>query len=56
MEEQSDLQKLKQIRNSLAVVYKSQVMDDIHDNGNLSTLNESILSVESVIKELEQRQ
>lgn len=49
----NDLAQMKEVRKTLANVYKSQVTDNIPDNGNLSELNNCILHVNKVIKWLE---
>ena len=48
-EADNDLKQMKQVRGILASVYKSQVTDNIPDNGNLTTLNNAILNVNNVI-------
>jgi len=49
----NDLEQLKQVRKDLANVYKSQAVDSIIDNSNLSTINNAILNVNAVIRWLE---
>lgn len=51
----NDLAQLKQCRKDLAGVYKSQVHDNISDNGNLATLHSAVLNVGSVIQWLERK-
>ena len=55
MAEDTNLEKLKRARNDLAKVYKDEVIDEIPDNGNLSMINKTILSLQRVIKHLEDR-
>jgi len=52
-QEDNDLEQLKKARRDIANVYKSQVNDDIMDNGNISDLNKAIISIQSVIKWME---
>lgn len=47
--------KLDHIKDLLAKVYESEVKDDVHDNGNLDSLNSAIKSVENVLRVLKQR-
>lgn len=49
----NDLTQLKEVAKTLANVYKSQVTDNISDNGNLSTINDAILRVKAAINWLE---
>ena len=49
----NDLKQLNGVCRELANVYKSQVIDNISDNGNLTTLNNAILNVKNVIKWME---
>ena len=53
---ENDLEQLIRVRKDLANVYKSQATDNILDNSNLSTLNNAILNVNSVIRWLEGQQ
>ena len=48
-QEDNDLKQLIQCRKDLSNVYKSQVQDEILDNGNLSELNNAILNINRVI-------
>lgn len=50
---ENDLEQLKKVVRELANVYKTQVTDEISDNGNLTTLNNAILNVKVAIKWLE---
>ena len=50
---ENDLKQLKACRDTLSNVYKSQVQDEIMDNGNLTTINNAILSINTVIAWLE---
>ena len=50
---QNDLEQLKEVMKTLANVYKTQVTDNISDNGNLSTINNAILNIKNAIKWLE---
>ncbi len=52
----NDLAQLKQCNKDLANVYKSQVTDEIMDNGNLTEINNAILNIKNVIKWLEKQQ
>ena len=52
----NDLEQLKKVVRDLANVYKTQVTDNISDNGNLSTLNNAILNVKCAIKWIEDHQ
>jgi len=53
---ENDLEQLIKVRKDLTNVYKSQATDNIIDNSNLSTLNNAILNVNSVIRWLESQQ
>ena len=55
MNVQDNIDKLKDARNKLAEVYESEVMDEVYDNGNLTTMNQAIISIEQAIKNLEKR-
>lgn len=55
MAEETNLEKLKRARDDLAKVYKDEVMDEIPDDGNLSMINKTVLSLQKVIKHLEDR-
>lgn len=46
----NDLRQLIEVRRTLSNVYKSQVNDEILDNGNISELNNAILNVQNVIR------
>lgn len=50
----NDLKQLKEVVKELANVYKTQVTDDISDNGNLTTINNAILNVKNAIKWVEE--
>lgn len=54
-QENNDLAQLIKCRRDLANVYKSQVYDEIMDNGNISNLNKAILSIQDVIKWLKEQ-
>lgn len=54
-QEDNDLKQLKQCRKDLSNVYKSQVNDEIMDNGNISNLNKAILCLQDVIKWLKEQ-
>lgn len=49
MTTEDDISKLKDARNKTAEVYESQATDEIPDNGNLTTLNSCVLSLNSAI-------
>ena len=49
----NDLKQLIEVRRTLANVYKTQVVDEIIDNGNLTVLNNAILNVNQVIRFLQ---
>ena len=53
MATEEDIQKLKDARDKIAEVYESQATDDLTDNGNLTKLNNAILSVNESIKEIQ---
>ena len=46
---EEDKTKLVNARNEVAEVYKSQATDDSADNGNLTKLNNAILSINEAI-------
>lgn len=54
-QEENNIDKLKGVRDKLAQVFKDEVTDDLHDNGNLSNLYSAIITVEKVIEALEKR-
>lgn len=54
-QESNDIEQLKEARNDLANVYKSQVLDKIKDNGNITHIHNAILEVETAIAILESR-
>ncbi len=50
MATKGDITKLKDARDKIAEVYESQATDDIPDNGNLTHLNNTLLTInESII-------
>ena len=49
MTNEEDVAKLKDARNKVAEVYESQVKDEVADNGNLTNLNNAILTINEVI-------
>ena len=51
----NDIEQLKKALKDLANVYKSQAMDELHDNGNLENIHKAIINVENAILELERR-
>ena len=53
MGNEEDINKLKDARNKIAEVYESQATDDAKDNGNLTHLNNSILTLNDAIKKIE---
>ena len=55
-QESNDLTQLLAVRRTLANVYKTQVVDEIMDNGNLTVLNNAILNINQVIRFLEAHQ
>lgn len=52
---ENDLKQLNRIIVDLSNVYKSQVQDNIMDNGNLTEINNAILNVKNVVRWLEGR-
>ncbi len=55
MEEDTNLKKLKRARDDLAKIYKDEVIDDLPDDGNLTMINKTVLSLQKVIKHIEDR-
>jgi len=53
MGNEEDIKKLKDARDKVAEVYKSQATDDAKDNGNLTHLNNSILTLNETIIKIE---
>lgn len=51
-----NIQHLKTARDKLVDVYSSEAKDNLHDNGNLTVLNNGILAVEKLIEALEARE
>ncbi|GAF89331.1 unnamed protein product [marine sediment metagenome] len=51
-----NLEKLKDARDKIAEVYEAEAKDEHHDNGNLTTMNDAILHIESAIDTLEKRE
>jgi len=49
MVENQNIEKLKDVRDKLATVFKSEVTDDVYDNGLLNTLTSAIVCVENAI-------
>ena len=52
VQENPSIAKLKTARDKLAEVYESEVKDDKPDNGNLSIINNAILSIEDCLKNM----
>ena len=52
MTRDEDIEKLKDARNKVAEVYKSQATDDADDNGNLTALNSALLMLNEAIKKI----
>lgn len=52
-QEKNDLEQLYQVVRTLANVYKTQAIDGISDNGNLSTINSALLNIKIAIEWLE---
>ena len=52
MGRKEDIQKLEDARDKIAEVYESQATDDIPDNGNLTRLNNTLLSLNESIKDI----
>ncbi len=52
MGNQEDIQKLKDARDKIAEVYKKQATDNQPDDGNLTTLNGAILTLNAAIKNI----
>lgn len=55
-QEENDIEQLIKAKKDLANVYKSQVIDDKPDDGNLTLLNESILKIQAVIIKLQHQE
>ena len=53
MTREDDIEKLKDARNKVAEVYESQATDEVADNGNLTSLNSAILTLNEAIKKIE---
>lgn len=53
MGREEDILKLKDARNKIAEVYEAQATDDVADNGNLTSLNSAILTMNEAIKKIE---
>ena len=52
MTRQEDITKLEDARDKVAEVYKSQATDDTVDNGNLTSLNHALLTLNEAIKKI----
>ena len=55
MTSRENIDKLKDARDKIAEVYESEVQDDIHDNGNLTLMNNAIMFTEDSIQKLKSR-
>lgn len=55
MPEPTNIEKLEGARNDIADVYADEAKDNIHDNGNLSVMNNALLSIETAIQTLKAR-
>ena len=53
MGREEDIIKLKDARDKIAEVYESQAIDDAPDDGNLTSLNSAILTINNAIKKIE---
>lgn len=52
---QSNIQMLKLARDKVAAVYANEATDEHYDNGNLTTMNNAILSIQNAIQTLKAR-
>ncbi|KKN09277.1 hypothetical protein LCGC14_1048310 [marine sediment metagenome] len=52
MTREEDIQKLKDARNKIAEVYEAQAIDEAPDDGNLTSLNNAILTLNESIKKI----
>ena len=50
-----NIQKLEKARDTCADVFKSEVQDDVFDNGFLNTLTAAVTNVETAIRVLKER-
>lgn len=50
-----NIAKLQDVIKEIAEVFKDEVDDGIHDNGNLSLMTDAIVAIENVIQVLENR-
>lgn len=53
MTREEDIQKLKDARDKVAEVYETQATDDAEDDGNLTSLNNAILTLNEAVKKIE---
>ena len=56
MEQNPNIQKLKDARALIAQVYEDEVNDELHDNGNLTILNNAVLNIAKALETIEGRQ
>ncbi len=47
-----DITKLKDARDKIAEVYETQATDDASDNGNLTSLNNAVLTLNEAIEKI----
>ena len=50
-----NIEKLKKARDIIAKVYEEEAIDEISDDGNLSTLNAALLSINQAIRNIENK-
>ncbi len=53
MGNEEDITKLKDARNKIAEVYESQATDNLPDDGNLTSLNSAVLTLNEAIRKIE---
>lgn len=53
MTREEDILKLKDARNKVAEVYEAQAIDEAKDDGNLTSLNNAILTLNESIEKIE---
>ena len=52
---ETNLEKLIEVRDTLAMVYKKEVVDEFHDNGNLVNLHQAIIHVQNAMVSIAKR-
>jgi hypothetical protein len=55
MAEKTTLEKLIEVRNDLAQVFKVEATDEVYDNGTLSLISNAITTVEQIIEKIKKR-